>query len=342
MDGYRLQILLFDLIRERVKDPKYWIDEIAGKLNLSKSAVYKKVNATSSLSLEELSDLLIIYDISFDQLIRPETPTINFTFPNLTNPIRSFLDFILPLKDLIEKYTSLPDSEVEYATQELPIFYWLLDRDLCYFKLYTFARTLWELEEYQKTPFSLNGYSGEAIIKREAIDSASAYFDIPSTEFWNENILNNTLNQIKYFVKSGLFSELQDALTICLGLKKMILHIREMAKAGKKFMPGTEPTKNHPEFRLFHNEIAHTNNTILVQSDTLEAVFSTYDSPNFIVSQDERLVDYTRTWFEKLKTYSQPVSKEAAKSRLFLFNQIIKKIDGTMSEIEFEISRQEH
>ena len=66
MDGYRLQIILFDLIRERINDPKNWIDEISEVLNLSKSAVYKKINATSSLSLEELSILLVRYDISFD------------------------------------------------------------------------------------------------------------------------------------------------------------------------------------------------------------------------------------------------------------------------------------
>ena len=334
MDGYRLQIILFDLIRERVKDPKNWIDEIAAHLNLSKSAVYKKVNATSSLSLEELSNLLVEYDISFDQLIRPDQPNLTFTFPYMTRQIKSFLDYLSPLKQNIELFSRLPNNKVTYATHELPVFYWLMNRDVCYFKMYSFARTLWEIDGYKDLKFDLKSFSGEQVIMKEATEIARYFVDMPSTEMWNENLLGNTLNQIKYFANSGLFEDLDDALSLCDSIKDVINHVEAMAAAGKKFLPGTEPTENHSDFQLYHNEIAHTNNTVLVESGATQAVFSTYDSPNFIISQDETLIDYTRGWFERIKQHSLPVYKEAKRSRMYLFNQIRKRIDLTKVELE--------
>lgn len=334
MDGYRLQITLFDIIRERVKDPKNWIDEISGKLNLSKSAVYKKVNATSSLSLEELSNLLVEYDISFDQLIRPDQPNLIFNFPYLTRQVGSFLDFLSPLKQSITLFSRLPNNYVTYATHELPIFYWLLSRDVSYFKLYSFARTLWDLEGYKNRQFDLSDFSGEQVIMKEATQIAGYFMEMPSTELWNKNLLGNTLNQIKYFADSGIFANIDDAISLCDSLESIINHVEAMAEAGRKFLPGTEPSDKNPEFRLYHNEIAHTNNTVLVESDSTQAVFTTYDSPNFIVSQDEALVEYTSNWFDKLIEHSLPVAREARRSRMYLFNQIRKRINMTRSELK--------
>lgn len=334
MDGYRLQIILFDLIRERVNDPKNWIDEISDELNLSKSAVYKKVNATSSLSLEELSHLLVKYDISFDELIQPERSFLKFQFPYLNRKIGSFLEYFAPLKSSLASFHKQPGARVQYATHELPIFYWLLSRDLCYFKLFAFARTLWDLEGYRDMLFDLDNFSGEQVIMKEAREIAQLFVEMPSTEFWNQNILGNTLNQILYFANSGLFAKIDDALKLCDELKDVILHSRKMAEAGKKFLVGQSPTESHADFNLYHNEIAHTNNTILVVSDVAEGVFATYDSPNFIVSQDASLIEHTNQWFTSLRTHSLPVSREATRSRLYLFNQILRRIDFTKTELE--------
>lgn len=334
MDGYRLQIILFDLIRERINDSKNWIDEISNELNLSKSAVYKKVNATSSLSLEELSHLLVRYDISFDQLIRPDNPSLTFQFPTLNRQIKSILDYFDPVKGLLKRHHQLPNCDVSYATHELPIFYWLMSRDVCHFKLYVFARTLWGLEGYEDLKFDLNEFSGESVFMKEAKEIAEYFYLMPSTEFWNQNILSNTLNQIKYFANSGLFADMNHALSLCDSLKEIILHVRDMAAKGKKFHHGTKPTKSHVDFKLYHNEISHTSNTILVESDTINTIFTTYDSPNFISSQDEGLVEHTIQWFQKLREHSLPVSNEASQSRLYLFSQIEKRIDVTRNELE--------
>lgn len=334
MDGYRLQIILFDIIRERINDPKNWIDEISEVLNLSKSAVYKKINATSSLSLEELSVLLVKYDINFDNIIQPERPYLTFQFPFIDREVKSFLDYLEPLGHFLKVYSGIPDHRVLYATHELPIFYWLTSRDVCYFKLYAYAKTLWGLEGYTKMKFDLGSFSGEQVIMKEADHIAREFFNMPSVEFWNENTLGHTLNQIKYFANSGFFEKIDDAISLCASLRTLMKHMESMASHGRKFMPGTEPIGENATFELYHNEISHTNNTILVESETSQAVFATYDSPNFIISQDERLIDHTTQWFNKLKEHSLLVSGDANRSRVYLFNQINKRIDVTQQELE--------
>lgn len=334
MDGYRLQLRLFDLIKERTNDEGNWIDEISEVLNLSKSAVYKKINASSSLSLEELSHLLLKYDLNFNQLIRPDAPNISFDFPYMTDQVHSFLDYILPLKQNIELFSRLPNVQVLYTTHELPVFYWFLQRDLCYFKLFAFANTVWELDGYHGEKLSLNNFSGEQVIMKEVDAISERYLGMPCVEFWNQNILSNTLNQIKYFANSGMFETLDDALTVCDRLKEVMEHVKKMAADGKKYPIGQEAQEKHADFILYHNETAHTNNSLCVTSDTVNSVFVTYDSPNFIASTDQELVDYTQSWFDRLRRHSLPVSKDAFRSRNYLFNRIFKMIDFTKSELE--------
>lgn len=334
MDGYRLQLKLFELIRDRMDDSSHWADEISEKLSLSKSAAYKKINASSSLSLEELAILLLEYNLKLDQLIRPDEPNIAFDFPYMSRQIGSFLDYILPLKENVEFFSRLPNVAVQYTTHELPIFYWMLSRDLFYFKMYAFAHTIWEMDGYKNEQFKLDQFSGEQVIMKEANATALRYLDMPSTEYWNQNILNNTLNQIKYFANSGLFANIDDALIICDRLKEVTDHVKQMASVGKKFAPGQEVSDKHVDFVMYHNEIAHTNNTIMVNSETVNAVFATYDSPNFMVSTDPVLVRHTTDWYDRLRKHSLPVTKEASKSRNYLFSRINAMIDRTKSELE--------
>lgn len=334
MDGYKLQLRLFELIHQRIGEDRNWIEEIEGILNLSRSAVYKKVNASSSLSLEELSILLTKFNLSFDQLIRPDAPTVIFDFPYMERRVHSFLDYILPLKENIEMFSRLPNVNVWYTTHELPVFYWFLDRDLCFFKLYVFAHTVWEMEGYAKQKFALSKFSGEQVIMKDVEAIASRYLGMPCIEFWNQNILANTLNQIKYFANSGFFEDLNDAIVICERLKMVMEHVKEMAANGKKYAIGQKVDERHASFNLLHNETAHTNNSLCVTSDTINAVFFTYDSPNFVSTQDAALVEYSVQWFERLKRHSLPVSKDAFKSRNYLFNRILRMIEHTQTELE--------
>lgn len=335
MDSYELQKKIFTLIESISSNPKELKDELAKVLSISKGAVYKRMNGTTAISLADLATLMREYQISFDQLVRPEQQKVVFQFPQMEKKIVSFFDYADTFKTAVTTFASLPDPQIYYATNELPFFYYFLDQDLTYFKFFIYAKTVWNLSSYSDRNFNLSEFSEQHGIMSILNESLKTYYDeLPNIEFWNENVLNNTLNQISYFLHAGYFDLPEEAFMLCDKLAEILNHVEKMAEAGKKFLPGKEPTETSPEFQLYYNEISHTNNMLLIKNNLQSAVFTAYDNPNYIISTDRKLIDYTLTWFQNIQKSSIPISKDAERTRKAMFTKIHKKIDNKRSEIE--------
>ena len=333
MDTFEIQAKLFELIQEKIIDKSQWVDQIADVLSLSKPAVYKRVNGTTALSLDDLSVLMRNYNISFDGLVHDDRVTVDFNFPTSGESIKGFVDFLTPIKKFVSELSKIPEVEIWHATSELHLFYYFLDKDLSNFKMFLHAKTIWNMEGYEDIKFSIDNFSGASIIEHEITEILDHYFSVDNIELWNENIINNTLNQIKYFLISGYFENPQDALVLCGKLRKLILHLRKMAETGKKIFASQEAHEQSGNYNLYHNELSYTNNIMLILSPYQNYIFTTYNNPNFMISENVKLVEYTKEWFQRVKRMSQPVSLDAPQSRMLLFNQIEKKIDLTEKEI---------
>jgi len=335
MDSFELQRKIFELIEVKSEDPKTFKDDLAQLLSISKGAVYKRINGTTAISLADLAILMKRYNISFDDLIYPEKQDIKFSFPQIEKKIVSFFEYTHTFKAAVDNFASLPNPQIYYATNELPFFYYFLDRDLTYFKFYIYAKTVWSLSSYKERNISLNDFSEEHGVMGILNDSLKKYYnELPNIEFWNENVLNNTLNQILYFLSTGHFELPEEAFVLCDKLEEIMNHVEKMAEHGKKFMPGKEPSEDSPEFRMYYNEISHTNNLLLIQNSYQSAIFTSYDNPNYIISTDNKLIEYTLNWFKSIQRSSLPISKDAEKTRREMFGKIQKRIDATRSEIE--------
>ncbi len=335
MDSYQLQRKIFEIIETRSPNKADLKDELAQLLSLSKGAIYKRLNCTTAISLSDLAILMRTYNISFDQLVLPQKQEIAFQFPQLEKKIVSFFDYSGTFKAAVDNFASLPNAKIYYATNELPFFYYFLDKDLTYFKYYIYAKTVWNLDSYKERNMSLSEFAEEYGVMNIITDSLRTYYDVlPNIEFWNENVLNNTLNQITYFLQTGHFELPEEAFILCDKLDDIMNHVEKMAEHGKKFMLGQEPKEHSPEFSMYYNEISHTNNMLLIENDLQSAIFTAYDNPNYIITTDERLVEYTLNWFKAIQKSSQPISKDAQRTRKSMFRKIHKRIDMTRSEIE--------
>ncbi len=335
MDSFELQRKIFELIEIKTENSKDLKDDLAKLLCISKGAVYKRINGTTAISLADLATLMKHYNISFDNLIYPEKQDILFSFPQIEKKIVSFFEYTHTFKAAVDNFASLPNPQIYYATNELPFFYYFLDRDLTYFKFYIYAKTVWSLDSYKDRSLSLKDFAEEHGVMGILTDSLKTYYNqLPNIEFWNENVLNNTLNQIVYFLSTGYFELPEEAFILCDKLDDIMIHVEKMAELGQKFMPGKEPTEHSPEFRMYYNEISHTNNMLLIQNSLQSAIFTSYDNPNYIISTDARLIDYTLKWFKNIQKSSLPISRDAEKTRREMFGKIHKRIDVTRSEIE--------
>jgi hypothetical protein len=327
------QNLVFEKIKSSNGDQKDWVDQIGETLNISKSAVYKRLKGDTMLSMEDLVTLMKTFKFSFDDLIYEEKKQVGFSFPYKDREIKSFLDYIEPLKNFVLGANSLPEKQVQYATNEFHFFFYLHDKDLTYFKFYMFAKTVWNLASYKGKAFNLEDFSEWVLIEKDVDMILRSYYEIDNVEIWNGNVLANTLNQIKYALQSGLFANPEDALLLCDKLGAMIMHVSKMAELGKKFMIGQNPDHVNARIQMYHNEITYTSNLLLLESPQISQIYFAFDNPNYILSDEPRLVQYTHDWFERIKRNALPISEAANRNRRAFFGQIKKNIEQTKEQI---------
>ena len=327
------QQLVFEKIKGSIGDQEDWIELIGDTLNISKSAVYKRIKGDTMLSMEDLILLMKKFEFSFDEFIHQNNSGLGFRFPHQSREIKTFLDFVEPIKEFVLTSKLLPDLKFQYATNELHFFFYFHDKDLTYFKFYTFAKSVWNLQSYKGKEFALDDFSEWALIEKDIELIMKVYYQMPNVEIWNGNVLNNTLNQIKYILQSGLFREPEEALLLCDKLDKLIDHVNNMAEEGKKYLIGQNPETANAKFEMYHNEITHTSNLLLVESPVSKQIFFAFDNPNYILTDEKQLVKYTIDWFDRIKKNALPISESANRNRRAYFAMIKKQIELTREQI---------
>lgn len=285
------------------------------------------------LSLDDLVKLMKTFDFSFDQIVHKDKKELGFLFPYQNREIKTFLDYIEPLKYFVTAANQLPEKRVQYATNEFHFFFYLHDRDLTYFKFYMFAKTVWNLDAYKGKSFSLDDFSEWVLIEEDVDMILKSYYQISNVEIWNGNVLANTLNQIKYALQSGLFEKPEDALMLCDKLESMINHVSKMAEDGRKYLMGQNPENVQAKIEMYHNEITYTSNILLLESPQVSQIYFAFDNPNYILSDEPKLVQYTHDWFERIKRNALPISESANRNRRAFFGMIRKNIDQTRDQL---------
>jgi hypothetical protein len=150
---------------------------------------------------------------------------------------------------------------------------------------------------------------------------------MPTTEIWSSSVVKNTLSQLRYYTESGVFKNVDCPLLICNQLKSVIQQLQGFAKCGLKKQANSR--NGEVKFNLYHNEIAHTNNTVILKGKSSNSLFCTYDNPNFFFCRDEKFWQYSYDMFVKLRKRSIAISEDAEKSRMTVFNQIYQQIEKT-------------
>ena len=319
-----IQVRLFEQIRPTGQQTK--VEEISAVLNLHRSAVYKRMNGSKLLGLDELILLSRHFGISVDLLISEESDLALFNFPVITNPPRSYQEFLNSILVELERFSHFSDAQFYYVTNEIPIFYYFGFPELMAFKLFVWGRTIWNWEHLQKEKFNADKF----LRYQETIPIANRmldiYLQIPSLELWNAMILNNTINQILYYQSGGIFENPEEAFVVGRQVRDMVAHFKDMAAKGKKFRKGSDAKAVPNNFQLYHNEITNCNNTILATSEAGKLVFTTFGNPNFMRSGQDKMANFATSWFELIRKRSTAISGEGEKNREQYFDILDGKV----------------
>ncbi len=308
------------------------VDDLSKILSLGKDAVYRRLRGDSELNLEEVNILAKHHSVSLDELIFKDHDKALFTVNAFKNPVSNYNHYLQGLISYLDNASKLPNAEVIYATAEIPMFLYGTFPEIMCFKLYIWGKTVWNIKSAIEHPFSFDLFSPDMLVQMK--DCSEKYMSFNTTELWCLNIFDNTLNQIEFVLTNGKFESPDVALQLCDALINLNQHVCKMAEIGKKFNPDQDPKTASVPFQLYHNELVFTNNTIMLKSDLMNAIFSTYDSPNIISSTDKRVFNHTEKWFEGIKNKSEYITEVSERNRNLFFNKLERKIQKTQSRIQ--------
>ena len=332
MTSDTLQMAFLDEILSRYPKRTAAVDNLSALLSIGKDAVYRRLRGDTELNLEEVNILAQHHNISLDELIFKENDKALFTVNSFGNPVTNYQDYLDLLIAYLDNAARLPNVEVKYATAEIPMFLYGTFPEIMCFKLYVWGKTVWNIQSALESSFSFDLFSQDMI---ETMRQCSAqYMAFNATELWCLNIFDNTLNQIEFVLTNGNFKNPEDALKICDALSGLNQHVCKMAEVGKKFNPGQDESIAIVPYQLYHNELVFTNNTIILKSDLINMVYSTYDSPNVLSSADKRIFKHTERWFEGIKNKSEYITAVSEKNRNQFFNKLERKVEKTRARIK--------
>lgn len=331
MNSIELQIAFFNRLKESVPRHLSFVDEIAEKLHISYDSTYRRIRGEKPLTFEEAGILSTAFKVSLDQFFSIGVGNNNLMFS--ANYIdRDNADIEGYLKELcrqLEYFNSFKEKEIIYLNRDLPIFYSLMFPELASFKYYFWSRYNLNYADFRKASFSATGDVSDLSINlgKQICDT---YLQIPSTEVWSLDAINLSLNQIEFCRQTKIFASDLDVLNIYKCLHKLIDHIEDQVDAGFKFPAGKKPLSGQAKYKVFINEFVAGDNTVIVQLDNKRMVSLNHNSLNYMMTANEKFVEYTYQTVQNLLKKSALISETGEKERHLFFNNLRSRINESM------------
>ena len=227
-----LQAFIFENLLVHFKKPVEVVSALTGLFGLHPNGVYKRMSGESDLKPKEIEAIASKFKISIDAHIFKDSDSVLFQFNPFVKPIKKFDDYINELYNAVKPLSELKDLTLHSASSELPLFYFLSSSTLFTFKMFVWARSVWNFENFKKEKFSfklISSYNQE-----KAHEIWEMYRAQNTVEMWSLNILDSTLNQIEYYFSTNVFRDTTDALILCDALSDLVLNLEAMVTQGKK------------------------------------------------------------------------------------------------------------
>lgn len=330
--GYFQRAFLEEILKQFPKKVQA-VEALQKLLGKEKNAIYRRIKGDAVLTPDELFLLAQHFQVSVDQLIAQNSQQYLFTFINNFGNINAFEDWLTQIHANIKELSELPNLQAYYATIGLPLYLYCMSPKLLAFRLYVFGLSSWNLEYYKTQNFKFDLLSEESAAKAKAF--AEIYTQVPTKEIWNHGIIDNSQHPIETLCMMGKFANPEDALVLCDEMLFVLQHAQNMAAEGVKFMPAhSSQQEGLQEFDLYYNEFPNAEDFIYTTSDLGDHIFSSFGSPNYLISADAEFCSYTKNWFHNSFNHSISISKHSLKNRKQFFNMLEKKVLASRKRIE--------
>ncbi len=211
-DKNHIQIRFFEQISRSIPSSVSLVDELCDLLKLSFDSVYRRMNGTKLLTIEELELLCTTYQVSFDSLCRYKGNSVVFEFNPMIDA-NDFRNYLLSIMNDLEKVHRNKNGRVIYAGEDIPLFYNFKHDSLAKFKLFYWMKFIMNVASIKDSKYNSKLISDELLAAGKEL--CAMYLKIPTTEIWTEITPMSLFKQIEYFWESSLFESKEEALAIC-------------------------------------------------------------------------------------------------------------------------------
>jgi len=307
------------------------IDDVAAVLNISYDAAYRRINNRTSLSLEEGVALAKHYKISLNKLY--EVGNQNTIMAEKSSPIRSAADleaYFTNSYKSIEPLTKLKSASIIYSAKDIPIFYTLTNSILTKYKFYVWLKFLNEDGSMERMTFEAFLDIIPPSLLNSALELSQMYSYINVVEFWNDNTVNGTLQQILYYFDSNLLSKTM-ALEVCEDLKKVVDHVEEQAI--KQVITNS---KNNASYDLYKSDLLTMSNTVMVKTQYQKLFFTPFTVLSYFRISHPSTCEEMHNFFKKQMKNSKLLINSGEKDRSQFFNRMRQKIQTVINRINLD------
>ncbi len=325
-----IQDRIFEKIKQLLPANTSFVDELALVLNISNDSAYRRIRGEKLLSIEELLKLGTSYHISFDSLLQNNIDNVSFNYRSINGNL-SFEAYFNSILNSMKMVAGFEKKELIYIAKDIPLVQYFEYPQITAFKLFFWYKTIlgdakFETDQYDPALIPNSIFETGRQIRGE-------YLKIPSTEIWNKETVNSTLNQIEFYYDSGYFTDLSLLASIFDELKQLILHIKSDAALGYKtslIHPSTEDKNN---YKLYYNEITIGDNTIFFDLGDRKIVNITHNVLNILTTSNPEFCNETLRTLKNIIKKSDLISVVSEKHRNKFFKVILQKIEALRAKL---------
>jgi hypothetical protein len=324
MPDYQSQEFLFQRIKELLPPHASLVDTVASILHVSSDSAYRRIRGETPLVLDEARELCAHFKLSLDQILNVQGGATMFQNVRIDTKNYKYEKYLTDLITQVEYAGSFIHKEIIYLTKDMPLFHNFYYKPLIAFRYYFWMKSIIQDTAFVDKDFEFSIISEEA--EKLSQKLVMAYNKVPSTEIWNTECVNSTISQIEFYKESGLFTSSKDIKTVYEALEETIIHLKNEAEYGTKFMPGENPESKKSNFRFFYNRIILGDNTIMVVTDRVKTAFINYDVLNYMSTQDESFCNPCYDDLHRMMKKSTQISQTSEKQRNIFFGILLNKI----------------
>jgi hypothetical protein len=319
-----IQQRLLGLIHDQIPDKFSYVDELSELLHLSSDSVYRRLRGETLLTITEIQELCLHFNISFDSVCGLEnTGLVSFQYEPVKGA-ETFMNYLTSMRDILKNIEQKGNAHIIYAAIDIPILHNFRFPLVSFFKSFYWLKSISNFPDFREVKFS------SKILKTEFVELGKEinelYCKIPSTEIWTDLILNALLKQVDYYWDSGEFNGREDALELLEEVEKEFDYMQAAAEACSK-NPYVKALSEKPaNFQVYLCEIEISNNCILIQDGQHKSAYLSTHTFNKMVTSNPVFTEETQRWMDSLLAKSTMISSIGEKQRSIFFRNAKEKI----------------